>query len=147
PRRPERQRGGAGHDPPRVRRLPDVLARRPPARLGVEPPRLGAARDEHLHRRLGGAGGGTPVVRDQIRAFRSKLKGWDTSIVVAVVIWIVLRSVLIEAFGVPSASMENTLLVGDCLFVTKALYGGGFEIPATGLRLVRVRGVDGSRGV
>ncbi len=52
-------------------------------------------------------------MREQVRAFRAKLKGWDTSIAVALVIWIVLRSYLIEAFRIPSASMENTLLVGD----------------------------------
>ena len=79
-------------------------------------------------------------MREQVRAFRSKLKGWDTSIVVAVVIWIVLRSYLIEAFRIPSASMENTLLVGDFLFVNKAIYGGALEIPFTGLRFLRVPG-------
>jgi len=44
-------------------------------------------------------------MREQVRAFRAKLKGWDTSIAVALVIWIVLRSYLLEAFGIPSASM------------------------------------------
>ena len=73
-------------------------------------------------------------MREQVRAFRAKLKGWDTSIAVALVIWIVLRSYLIEAFRIPSASMENTLLVGDFLFVNKAVYGGALEIPFTGLR-------------
>ena len=75
-----------------------------------------------------------------LRAFRASLKGWDTSIVVAVVIWIVLRSYLIEAFRIPSASMENTLLVGDFLFVNKAIYGGELEIPFTGIRFVRLPG-------
>ena len=69
-----------------------------------------------------------------LQAFRTKLKGWDTSLVVAVLIWIVLRSYLIEAFRIPSASMENTLLVGDFLFVNKAIYGGQLEIPLTGIR-------------
>ncbi len=85
-------------------------------------------------------------MREQVRAFRSKLKGWDTSIVVAVVIWIVLRSYLIEAFRIPSASMENTLLVGDFLFVNKAIYGGALEIPFTGLRFLRVPGLIGEGG-
>src|SRR5438046_9065564 len=79
-------------------------------------------------------------MREQVRAFRAKLKGWDTSIAVARVVWIVLRSYLIEAFRIPSASMENTLLVGDFLFVNKAVYGGALEIPFTGLRFLRVPG-------
>ncbi len=77
---------------------------------------------------------------EQVQAFRAKLKGWDTSIIVAVLIWIVLRSYVIEAFRIPSASMENTLLVGDFLFVNKAIYGGELEIPFTGIRFWRLPG-------
>src|SRR5256885_169831 len=79
-------------------------------------------------------------LRELWRAFHKWAKGGDTSIVVAVLIWIVLRSYLIEAFRIPSASMENTLLVGDFLFVNKAIYGGELEIPGTGLRFLRVPG-------
>src|ERR1051325_3214254 len=79
-------------------------------------------------------------LRELWRAFHTWAKGWDTSVVVAVLIWIVLRSYLIEAFRIPSASMENTLLVGDFLFVNKAIYGGELEIPGTGLRFLRVPG-------
>ena len=75
-----------------------------------------------------------------LRAFRARLKGWDSSIAVAVIIWIVLRSYLVEAFRIPSASMENTLLVGDFLFVNKAIYGGELEIPYTGIRFLRLPG-------
>jgi len=79
-------------------------------------------------------------MREQVQAFRARLKGWDTSIFVAVIIWIVLRSYVIEAFRIPSASMEHTLLVGDFLFVNKASYGGELEIPFTGVRFWRVPG-------
>lgn len=62
---------------------------------------------------------------------------WTKSIVVAVVVWLVLRTFLIEAFRIPSGSMENTLLIGDFLFVNKAIYGA--EVPFTGVRLPAFR--------
>jgi Signal peptidase I len=52
---------------------------------------------------------------------------WAKSIGVALIVWLFLRTFLIEAFHIPSGSMEKTLLVGDWLFVNKALYGA--EVP------------------
>jgi signal peptidase I len=63
---------------------------------------------------------------------------WAKAIGAALLIWIVLRSYLVEAFRIPSASMENTLLVGDFLFVNKAVFGGELEIPLTGLHCCRL---------
>lgn len=62
---------------------------------------------------------------------------WIKSLAVALVIWFFLRSLLVEAFRIPSGSMENTLLIGDFLFVNKALYGA--EIPIVGARLPAFR--------
>src|SRR5436305_13716363 len=80
------------------------------------------------------------LLRERLRTLHLAAKGWDTSVVVAVLIWIVLRSHLIEAFRIPSASMEHTLLVGDFLFVNKAMYGGELQLPLTGLRCCGVPG-------
>jgi len=63
---------------------------------------------------------------------------WVKAIGAALLIWIVLRSFLVEAFRIPSASMENTLLVGDFLFVNKAVFGGELEIPLTGIHCCRL---------
>ena len=41
----------------------------------------------------------------------------------ALIIAIIIRSLLIQPFYIPSSSMEPTLLVGDRLFVTKFSYG------------------------
>jgi len=41
----------------------------------------------------------------------------------ALIIAILIRSILIQPFYIPSSSMESTLLVGDRLFVTKFSYG------------------------
>jgi signal peptidase I len=64
---------------------------------------------------------------------------WTKSIVVALVVWFFLRTFLVEAFRIPSASMENTLLVGDFLFVDKTGYGGQFQVPFVGWRFLRLR--------
>src|ERR1041384_2215319 len=62
---------------------------------------------------------------------------WTKSIVVALLVWFLLRTFLVEAFRIPSGSMENTLLIGDFLFVNKALYGA--EVPFIHKRLPAVR--------
>lgn len=62
---------------------------------------------------------------------------WVKSIGVALVVWFFLRTFVLEAFRIPSGSMENTLLVGDFLFVNKFLYGA--EVPVVHARLPAVR--------
>ena len=73
------------------------------------------------------AAGATPDTATPAKSFGRWLWEWVKSIAVALVIWFVLRALLVEAFRIPSSSMENTLLVGDFLFVNKALYGA--EVP------------------
>jgi signal peptidase I len=63
---------------------------------------------------------------------------WAKAIGAALLIWIVLRSFLVEAFRIPSSSMENTLLPGDFLFVNKAAFGGELEIPLTRIHCCRL---------
>ena len=41
----------------------------------------------------------------------------------ALIIAVIIRSLLIQPFYIPSSSMEPNLLVGDRLFVTKFSYG------------------------
>jgi signal peptidase I len=63
------------------------------------------------------------------RSLIATLLDWGRSLAAAFVMFLVLRAFLVEAFRIPSGSMENTLMVGDFLFVNKALYGA--EIPFT----------------
>ena len=50
---------------------------------------------------------------------------WETvkSLAGAVLIYLVIKTLLLEAFRIPSGSMIPALLVGDWLFVNKAVYG------------------------
>jgi len=57
----------------------------------------------------------------------------------ALLAW-VLMTFLIQAFKIPSGSMEKTLLVGDHLFVNKFVYG--LRVPVWGKRLLQLRGVQ-----
>lgn len=69
--------------------------------------------------------------------FQEALREWAKSIVIAVLLWLLLRTFLLEAFKIPSPSMENTLLVGDHLFVNKLVFGP--EVPFTGWHLPALR--------
>jgi signal peptidase I len=52
-----------------------------------------------------------------------------------------LKSCILDAYKIPSASMEETLTAGDCIFVNKAIYGLRFPevFPFTGIGLPRTR--------
>ncbi|HEU5050298.1 MAG TPA: signal peptidase I [Gemmatimonadales bacterium] len=67
----------------------------------------------------------------------SALREWTKSILFAIVAWLILKTFLLEAFRIPSASMENTLLIGDFLFVNKAIYGAA--VPFTDQHLPAFR--------
>jgi signal peptidase I len=60
---------------------------------------------------------------------------WESvrSILGALAIFLFIRTFLVEAFRIPSGSMEPTLLIGDFLFVNKAVYGP--HIPLTNINL------------
>jgi signal peptidase I len=63
---------------------------------------------------------------------QSRLRNlWENfkSIVGALAIFLILRAFLVEAYRIPSGSMIPTLLVGDWLFVNKAIYGA--HVPFT----------------
>jgi signal peptidase I len=58
---------------------------------------------------------------------------WFKAISTALVLFFLIRSFLVEAFKIPTGSMENTLLIGDFLLVNKMVYGA--EIPMMQQRL------------
>lgn len=80
-------------------------------------------------------GDGFPVRRALRRGHPVLRAAWDwtRSVLVAFALFLVIRTFVVEAFKIPTSSMENTLLVGDFLLVNKAVYGA--EIPGTGIHL------------
>lgn len=62
---------------------------------------------------------------------------WVKSGVVALLLFLVIRTFLIQAFTIPSGSMEDTLLIGDYLMANNAVFGA--TIPFTHVRVPAFR--------
>lgn len=60
---------------------------------------------------------------------------WDNfkQILIAVVLALIIKTSVVEAYKIPTASMEDTLLIGDFLLANKFVYGA--QIPLTDWRL------------
>jgi len=60
---------------------------------------------------------------------KSKFREWTDAILFAIIAATIIRMFFIEAYTIPSGSMEKSLLIGDFLFVSKINYGA--RIPMT----------------
>jgi signal peptidase I len=68
---------------------------------------------------------------------KSTIREYGEAILFAVILTLIIRTFVIQAFRIPTGSMESTLLIGDFLFVNKFLYGA--SVPFTDLTLPAVR--------
>jgi len=59
------------------------------------------------------------------------------SIIIAILLALVIRTYLVQAFKIPSGSMEDTLAIGDHLLVSKFVYGT--KIPFVDKRVMTIR--------
>ncbi len=71
----------------------------------------------------------TPEFREKYPYKKTAAREWADAIIFAVVAATLIRGFLIEAYMIPTGSMERSLLVGDFLFVSKVNYGA--RIPMT----------------
>jgi signal peptidase I len=65
---------------------------------------------------------------------KSNLRENLEAILIAIVIALFIRSFIVQAFKIPSGSMENTLLIGDHILVNKFIYG--VKLPFTNQTLI-----------
>lgn len=75
----------------------------------------------------------------------SKLREWLNALVFAVVVASLVRWLVLEAFTIPSSSMEQTFLTGDFIFVSKLHYGA--RTPKTPLQIPLTHQTIGSTDV
>lgn len=85
----------------------------------------------------GGSSSRTVVAAARGRGERQRKSGslWEfvRGLIPLLALFLVIRTFLVEAYRIPSGSMEPTLLVGDFLFVNKLAYGP--HIPFTDINL------------
>jgi len=77
----------------------------------------------------------TPAPRRGDSSFRE----WVKALLFSVLFVVTFRGVVAQAYQIPTGSMENTLLVGDYLFINKMLYGSEIDIGVGGHRLIYYR--------
>jgi signal peptidase I len=77
----------------------------------------------------------TAAERARARA-KSNLREYLEALLLAIVLTVVIRGLVIQAFRIPTSSMEETLQIGDFLFVNKMIYGSEIDIGFGGNRFL-----------
>ena len=75
--------------------------------------------------------------KEEIMGKKRFIKEYLEPIVIAVLIALFIRAFIVQAFKIPSSSMEPTLLVGDHLLVNKFIYG--IRIPYTDIKFFQYK--------
>lgn len=68
---------------------------------------------------------------------KSEIREWAESIVIALILALIIRAFVVQAFKIPSGSMIPTFEIGDRIFVNKFVYGS--RIPFTDIRLPQIK--------
>src|SRR5215213_6904653 len=68
---------------------------------------------------------------------RNEALEWAKSIGAALLLFLVIRTFLVQAYSIPSNSMEQTLLVGDYLMANNAIFGARLPLIDTPLPALR----------
>src|SRR4030067_1890374 len=68
---------------------------------------------------------------------RRFVKEYVEPIVIAILIALFIRAFIVQAFKIPSSSMEDTLLIGDHILVNKFIYG--IRIPYTNIKFFQYK--------
>src|SRR5499427_3479973 len=72
---------------------------------------------------------------------KSQFREYAEALLVALLLALVIRTFVVQAFKIPSGSMLPTLQIGDHILVNKFIYGPRFEIPLTQTALGQLPGL------
>jgi signal peptidase I len=71
------------------------------------------------------------VVASPVPRAKSTVREYAEALGVALLLALVIRTFVVQAFKIPSGSMLPTLQIGDHILVNKFIYGPRFEVPLT----------------
>jgi len=74
------------------------------------------------------------MITDKVK---SEIREWTESIIIALILALLIRAFVVQAFKIPSGSMIPTFEIGDRIFVNKFIYGP--RIPFTDIMLPAIR--------
>jgi signal peptidase I len=80
---------------------------------------------------------GSKVLKKVEGKRKSVFREYAEAIIIALILALVIRTFVVQAFKIPSGSMEPTLQIGDHILVNKFIYG--LRIPFTSIRLLSFR--------
>ena len=75
--------------------------------------------------------------KNQVGVKKPWYREWSEAMIVAVILALIIRTFLFQAFKIPSGSMLDTLLIGDHLLVNKFIYGT--KLPFSDDRYLSIR--------
>src|SRR5258705_9117142 len=81
------------------------------------------------------------VVASSVPRAKSTVREYAEALGVALLLALVIRTFVVQAFKIPSGSMLPTLQIGDHILVNKFVYGPRFEVPLTQWSLGRLPGL------
>src|SRR5690349_20345411 len=81
------------------------------------------------------------VVASPVPRVKSEVREYAEALAVALLLALVIRTFVVQAFKIPSGSMLPTLQIGDHILVNKFIYGPRFEIPLTQISLGQLPGL------
>lgn len=80
-----------------------------------------------------------PRVKKEKKPALLVLREYVESFAIALIFALIVKCSVVEAYKIPSGSMEDTLLVGDFLLANKFIYGAKLPIPFTNIHLPPLR--------